>query len=191
MDVKIKVCVKDAVWVKKTLAVTVFIFIFLPIFCSIQTARGQEWTELVVRLLPDSSFAVIEFVKNGKKIRHCPYLDANGKLDAEQLIYVLGTLSEEQWIDPKNRKVADKILQKQYNRYLKKVLQKGSPEPVNINRAKLTEFVTLPHVGPALAVKIVEYRKKHHRFDTIEEIQMVNGIGQGMFNAIRHYIKIF
>ncbi|MBW2593657.1 MAG: hypothetical protein JRE58_11805, partial [Deltaproteobacteria bacterium] len=69
MDVKIEVCVKDAVWVKKNLAITVFIFIFLPIFCSIQTVRGREWTELVVRLLPDSSFAVIEFVTNGKKTR--------------------------------------------------------------------------------------------------------------------------
>ncbi len=190
MDVKTKICLKNTVWIKIFFTVTGILF-SLSILCFIQTARSQEWTEFVVGLLPDASFAVIEIAKDGGKIRHCPYLDANGKLDTEHLIYVLGRLPEEQWIDYENRKIAEKILQKQYTRYLKKILKKESPEPVNINNARLTELITLPHVGPALAVKIVEYRKKHHRFDTTEEIKRVNGIGQGMFNAIRHYIEVY
>ena len=191
MNIKTGLPLNAVVWIKKVLVTTGAFLFFMQILCSIQTARGQEWTELSVRLLPDSSFAVIETAKDGSKIRHCPYLDTNGKLDAQQLIYVLGTLSEEHWIDSKNRNVADKILQKQYNRYLKKNLQNESPKPININRAMLTELVTLPHIGPSLAVKILEYRKKHRRFDTIEEIKKVKGIGQGMFNAIRYYIETY
>lgn len=191
MNAKTGICVKDGAGLKKVPATARVFLIFLLILCYIRTARGQEWTEFAVSLLPDSSFAVIEFAENGDKIRHCPYLDVNGRLDVEQLIHVLGRLSEEQWINPENRKVADKILQKQYAGYLKKIPRKESLEPVNINRAKLTELVTLPHVGPALAVKIVEYREKHDRFDTIGEIKKVNGIGPGMFNAIRHYIRVY
>ncbi|MBL7195934.1 MAG: hypothetical protein ISS64_06510, partial [Desulfobacterales bacterium] len=65
------------------------------------SAICQGWTDLRIRLLPDSSFAVVE-VKTGKKIRHCPHHDSNGKIDEEQLIYVLGTLDRETWLDPKN-----------------------------------------------------------------------------------------
>ena len=56
-------------------------------------------------------------------------------------------------------------------------------------RPKLTDLVRLPDIGPVIAVKIIEYRKAHVMFKDIDEIKKVEGIGQGVFNAIRHYIK--
>ena len=153
------------------------------------SAICQGWTDLRIRLLPDSSFAVIE-AKAGEKIRHCPHHDSNGKIDEEQLIYVLGTLDRETWLDPKNEEVAKKHLENHYDKFIAKVMKKGLQDPVNINRAKLIELVALPRIGPVLAVKIVEYRNMHGLFEKVEDIRKVQGIGSGTFNAVRHYITV-
>ena len=162
---------------------------FILFILSESSAICQGWTDLRIRLLPDSSFAVVE-TKAGEKIRHCPHHDSNGKIDEEQLIYVLGTLDRETWLDPKNEEVAKKHLEKHYDKFIAKVMKKELHGSVNINRAKLTQLVALPRVGPVLAVKIVEYRNMHGLFETIEDIKKVKGIGAGVFNAIKHYITI-
>ena len=166
------------------------IFSFFVLFMlNESSAICQGWTDLRIRLLPDSSFAVVE-VKAGEKIRHCPHHDLNGKLDEEQLIYVLGTLDRETWLDPANEQVARKHLKNHYDKFIAKVMKEGLQDPVNINRAKLIELVALPQIGPVLAVKIVEYKETHGLFRTIEDIKKVKGIGTGVFNAVRHYITV-
>jgi competence ComEA-like helix-hairpin-helix protein len=162
---------------------------FVSFMLSETSAICQGWTDLRIRLLPDSSFAVVE-VKPGEKIRHCPHHDSNGKIDEEQLIYVLGTLDRETWLDPANEQVAKKHLKNHYDKFIAKVMKKGLQDPVNINRAKLVELVALPRIGPVLAVKIVEYRNTRGLFETIEQIRNVEGIGSGTFNAIKHYITV-
>ena len=166
------------------------LFSFFVLFMlSESSAICQGWSDLTIRRLPDSSFAVVE-VKPGKKIRHCPHHDLNGKIDEEQLIYVLGTLNRETWIYPENKKIAGKHLKKHYGKFIAKVMKKGLQAPVNINRAKLVELVALPQIGPALSVKIVEYKETYGLFQTIEDIKKVKGIGVGVFNAIKHYIAV-
>ncbi len=144
---------------------------------------------MTIRLLPDSSFAGVEITK-GKKIRHCPHHDVNGRLDVEQLIYVLGTFDNERWIDQKNREAARKHLTRHYDKFITKTEKQGLHGPVNINHATLTQLVALPQVGPVLAVKIVAYRKSVSSFETIEQIKKVEGIGAATFNAIKYYISI-
>ena len=169
--------------------VSVILVIVLALFCWNQdVGLCQEWPEIKTRLLSDKCFSVIES-DSGTRKRHCPHHDLNGKLDEEQLIYVLGTLDREIWFDPKNKMVAQKHLEKHYNRFINKAMQNGLKSPVNINQAKLTELVMLPLIGPVLAVKIVEYRNRHNMYMTIQDIKKVEGIGQGTFNAIRHYIS--
>ena len=173
---------------------TLFFRILLPL-CLLAFLLGGEksgmcqgWNDMTIRLLPDSSFAVVE-VKDGKKIRHCPHHDANGRLDEEQLIYVLGTFDNEQWIDRENEEIARRHLYRHYEKLITKLEKKGLHAPVNINQASLTELVALPQVGPVLAVKIVEYRKTVSSFETIEQIKKVEGIGAATFKAIKYYIK--
>lgn len=176
---------------KSQLAAFCLILLSLSVFIFWDHGLGlcQGWPEIKARLLSDECFAVIESDAGTRK-RHCPHHDLNGKLDEEQLIYVLGTLDRETWLDPKNKKVAKKHLEKHYNRFKTKVMKKELKAPVNINQAKLTELVMLPLIGPVLAVKIVEYRNRHNMYMTIQDIKKVEGIGQGTFNAIRHYISI-
>ncbi len=62
---------------------------------------------------------------------------------------------------------------------------------VNINTALEGELAEkLPGIGPVLAQKIVEYRMQMGRFNSIEDIQNVSGIGEKRFADIKDKIKV-
>lgn len=60
---------------------------------------------------------------------------------------------------------------------------------ININSATQTELETLPGIGPSTALKIINYRKEKGKFNKIEDIKNVNGIGESKFNKIKEFIK--
>lgn len=174
----------------KVSSICTFLFCLVTIFlaCS-DLGICQEWQPAKISLLPDSSFALVE-IEKGKKIKHCPHHNTNGKLVEEQLIYVLGNFDNEIWVDQANREVAEKHLNQHYDKFMTKVMKKGLQQPININQAKLTELVALPRVGPVLAVRIVKYRETISSFSTVEQIKRVDGIGTATFNAIKFYITV-
>ncbi len=61
---------------------------------------------------------------------------------------------------------------------------------VSINYATEAELTVLKGIGPAKATAIVEYRNKNGSFDSIEDIMLVNGIGEGMFGDIKDEITV-
>ncbi len=61
---------------------------------------------------------------------------------------------------------------------------------VNINTAGLEELESLPGVGPSLARKIIDYRSQKGRFEKIEEIKRVSGIGEKSFQGIKGLITV-
>ena len=63
-------------------------------------------------------------------------------------------------------------------------------DKVNINTASQKDLESLPGVGPATAVKIIEYRKDNGKFKSIEDIKKVRGIGESKFSKIKDLIKI-
>ena len=62
--------------------------------------------------------------------------------------------------------------------------------PVNINIATQEQLETLPGIGPAIALRIIEYREENGLFETIEDIQNVPGIGPATFENIRDLITV-
>lgn len=56
---------------------------------------------------------------------------------------------------------------------------------VNINKATQTELETLPGIGPAMALRIIEHREENGNFESIEEIKNVKGIGDAKFENIK------
>lgn len=60
---------------------------------------------------------------------------------------------------------------------------------VNINKATKEELKTLNGIGDTLANNIINYRKTN-KFNTIEDILNVNGIGESKFNSIKEYICV-
>jgi len=69
-------------------------------------ADAAKWTRQYVRSLPDSAFAAIEVMGDGKRVRHLPHHDANGKLDIPHLCNALSRLSQVKWHDPANAEMA-------------------------------------------------------------------------------------
>jgi competence protein ComEA len=61
---------------------------------------------------------------------------------------------------------------------------------ININTATAAELTALPHIGPALAQRIVDYRNAHGPFAAIADIRLVRGIGQGIFAKIKDLITV-
>ncbi len=60
---------------------------------------------------------------------------------------------------------------------------------VNINTATQTELETLPGIGTSTALKIIEYRKQNGKFNNIEDIKNVSGIGDSKFEKVKEFIK--
>jgi competence protein ComEA len=50
-------------------------------------------------------------------------------------------------------------------------------QPININRAGAAELQVLPHIGPAMAQRIIEYRTSHGDFKNLDDLDGVKGIG--------------
>lgn len=67
---------------------------------------------------------------------------------------------------------------------------KGGIKKVNINSANQEELETLPGVGPALAGRIIEYRNSNGKFEKVEDVQNVKGIGDSKFTNIKEHICI-
>lgn len=61
---------------------------------------------------------------------------------------------------------------------------------IDINSATPEELAFLPGIGPTLAGRIVSYRQAVGRFNYIEELLNVPGIGEKKLEQIRQYIEV-
>jgi competence protein ComEA len=61
---------------------------------------------------------------------------------------------------------------------------------VNINSADAAQLTLLPRVGQSLAQRIVDYRKENGPFKAPEDLMLVGGVGQRMFEMIKPYVAI-
>ena len=68
--------------------------------------------------------------------------------------------------------------------------QKQTSTKININKATQAELENLPGIGPSTASKIVAYREENGKFESIENIKDVSGIGDAKYNSIKDLITI-
>ena len=61
---------------------------------------------------------------------------------------------------------------------------------ININTASEDKLQELPGIGSSIATRIVSYRKENGKFNSIEDIKNVSGIGESKFNKIKNNICV-
>ena len=61
---------------------------------------------------------------------------------------------------------------------------------VNINKAGASELETIRGIGPMLAQRIAAHREAHGRFESLEDLIQVPGIGQAKFEKIKSQITL-
>lgn len=61
---------------------------------------------------------------------------------------------------------------------------------ININTASINELTTLPGIGEVKARAIVDYRENHGPFKSVEELMMVSGIGEKIYEKLREKICV-
>ena len=65
-----------------------------------------------------------------------------------------------------------------------------SIESIDINNASQEELMTLPGIGEKTSALILEYRNKKGRFDKIEDILNIRGIGKAKLERLKKFIIV-
>ncbi len=68
--------------------------------------------------------------------------------------------------------------------------RKPPPVRTNLNTATSEQLQRLPRIGPALAGRIVEYRRVHGRFGSAGELTEVRGIGDRTMERLAPWVHI-
>ncbi len=66
----------------------------------------------------------------------------------------------------------------------------GKQKMIDINRATLADWESLPGIGPVLANRIVKFKEKLGGFASIEQVAKTYGIADSVFTTIRPYLSI-
>ena len=63
-------------------------------------------------------------------------------------------------------------------------------EVIDLNTASAADLTRLPGIGEKRAQSILEYREEHGPFQTVDELDHVSGIGQGILDGLREYATV-
>ena len=61
---------------------------------------------------------------------------------------------------------------------------------LNINTASQADFISLVGVGHKTAQAIVDYRHEHGKFDSVQSLMNVKGIGPTILTKNRHRLRV-
>lgn len=61
---------------------------------------------------------------------------------------------------------------------------------INLNSATAEQLTTIPGIGPATAKLIIEHRTKVGKFNRVEELMNVKGIGEKKFEKIKDLFDV-
>lgn len=65
----------------------------------------------------------------------------------------------------------------------------GPGERIDLDRASAREIERLPRIGPSLALRIVEDRRAHGPFGSLEALDEVPGVGPALIGALAPHVR--
>lgn len=138
---------------------------------------------------------IIELLQNARiadAIEAAGGVTSQADLDKVNLAYVLSD-GQKIYIPSKNEENSEKTYitsESGNNVIIADNLQSEKNQKVNINDANQEKLEELPGIGPSIAQKIIEYRKKIGKFTSIEQLLEVSGIGEAKYAKIKEYVVV-
>jgi competence protein ComEA len=66
----------------------------------------------------------------------------------------------------------------------------SASQKLNINTASLKQLDNLPRVGKVIATRILQYRKAHKGFNSVEELSKVKGLSPKRVQSIASLVSV-
>ena len=61
---------------------------------------------------------------------------------------------------------------------------------IDLNHATVSQLSMLPGIGETLAQRIIQYREEHGDFLSVDDLTLVNGIGDKKLEGVAEYLTI-
>jgi competence protein ComEA len=62
--------------------------------------------------------------------------------------------------------------------------------PISLNTATVEQLDQLEGIGPATAQKILDWRKEHGGFGSVEDLRQISGIGPKRFESLKEKVRM-
>ena len=87
--------------------------------------------------------------------------------------------------------IFDYVFKKEPNLFNKiSILEnKSFIKKIDINKASYEDLLGIPHVGPVMARKVIDYRREYGSFESIEELKAV-GLSSKIFKKVQPYLFV-
>ena len=66
----------------------------------------------------------------------------------------------------------------------------STSNPLDLNRATAAQLDTLPGIGPVTAQRILDYRSKVGRINSVDELKKISGLGGAKFEEIKNLLRV-
>ena len=63
-------------------------------------------------------------------------------------------------------------------------------EIMDLNTASRSDLERLPGIGTVRAQDIIDWRQEHGPFASVDDLEQVKGIGDGLLEQVRPYVKV-
>jgi competence ComEA-like helix-hairpin-helix protein len=103
---------------------------------------------------------------------------------------VLPKISKDSITSPVSNQQKENRISSIHEKPLLKIPPKAGKQKIDLNSAPASELELLPGIGPVLSLRIINHRETKGKFQKIEDVMKVSGIGPKTFEKIKDLITI-